>query len=467
MLHRCFWLLLVALAPWARADDVRATPTGITAAIPGLGDAKLDPAYWIARPADAHRLRLSSDQITVRNAHLRATEASMRDLHALAASMTDKQVRAWIEGLSQRPSRALFDRDGKSISARQINAWMRSLALKRLPRELPVRFALVTRRSNLRTFPTATRVFSTPEDREIDRFQESAFFPGTAVAIVHQSRDGHWYFVLGARYAAWISADSVAIGTRQTVLDYATRTPALVVTGAAVRTLRTPAVPELSELMLDMGTRIPVLADWDMERAVHGHLSVAHHVIELPTRGSDGRLALRPALLARNSDVRTAPLAHTAANILEQSFKFLGERYGWGHADNGRDCSGFVSEVYASMGITLPRNTGDQNRSTAFARTALGAELDQAARRSLLERLNVGDLIYLPGHVMMVIGQESDGPWVIHDAYNIALRRNAGIAAFRANGVIVTPLYALMLDTGSSYVDAIAAIQHIGPGDPR
>lgn len=464
---RCFWLLLFALATCVRADDTRVLPAASGVAIPGLSDARLDPTYWIARTADAHRLRLSPDQISAQNSRLRASDATMHDLHALPERVPGTQVRAWIEALSQRPSRALFDSEGKSISSRQINAWTRSLALKRLPRELPTRYALVTRRADLRTFPTATRVFSTPEDREIDRFQESAFFPGTAVAIVHQSRDGHWYFVLAERYAAWIRADAVAIGTRQTVLDFATRTPALVVTGAAVRTLRTPAVPELSELMLDMGTRIPVLADWDMERAVHGHLPVAHHVIELPTRGGDGRLALRPALLARNSDVRTAPLAHTAANILEQSFKFLGERYGWGHADNGRDCSGFVSEVYASMGITLPRNTGDQNRSTAFARTALGTELDQAARRSLLERLNVGDLIYLPGHVMMVIGQESDGPWVIHDAYNIALRRNAGIAAFRANGVIVTPLYALMLDTGSSYVDAITAIQHIGPGDPR
>ena len=46
---------------------------------------------------------------------------------------------------------------------------------------------------------------------------------------------------------------------------------------------------------------------------------------------------------------------------------FLGERYGWGHRYNGRDCSGFVSEVYQSMGVQLPRNTSDQSVSPACA----------------------------------------------------------------------------------------------------
>ena len=56
--------------------------------------------------------------------------------------------------------------------------------------------------------------------------------------------------------------------------------------------------------------------------------------------------------------------------MLHQSFKFLGERYGWGHSYNARDCSGFVSEVYRSFGVQLPRNTRDQGVSPALDRIA-------------------------------------------------------------------------------------------------
>ena len=95
----------------------------------------------------------------------------------------------------------------------------------------------------------------------------------------------------------------------------------------------------------------------------------------------------------------------TRANILRQAFKFLGERYGWGHSYNARDCSGFVSDVYRSMGVWMPRNTRDQSVSPG-----LNHRLFELRGRSShapvcgAARLEVGDLVYIPGHVMMVIG---------------------------------------------------------------
>jgi hypothetical protein len=65
-------------------------------------------------------------------------------------------------------------------------------------------------------------------------------------------------------------------------------------------------------------------------------------------------------LLPANSDSSDDYLPLTRANLIRQAFKFLGERYGWGHSYDARDCSGFVSEVYRSMGVQLPRNTRDQ-----------------------------------------------------------------------------------------------------------
>lgn len=59
-------------------------------------------------------------------------------------------------------------------------------------------YGLVVHRADLRTFPTRERVFNSAsaDDTDIDRFQESALFPGTPVVIAHTSADGAWYFVV-------------------------------------------------------------------------------------------------------------------------------------------------------------------------------------------------------------------------------------------------------------------------------
>jgi cell wall-associated NlpC family hydrolase len=65
----------------------------------------------------------------------------------------------------------------------------------------------------------------------------------------------------------------------------------------------------------------------------------------------------------------TAPdyLPLTRANVIRQAFKFLGERYGWGHSFNARDCSGFTNDVYRSFGILMPPNSGAQVQVRNFA----------------------------------------------------------------------------------------------------
>ena len=38
----------------------------------------------------------------------------------------------------------------------------------------------------------------------------------------------------------------------------------------------------------------------------------------------------------------------------------------------------------------------------------------------------IGDLVYIPGHVMMVIGHENGMPYVIHDTTGISYRDGDG-----------------------------------------
>jgi len=370
-------------------------------------------------------------------------------------------VRARIGNVSAPPTRALYAGDGHALGAEELASLQDSLALDAIPRETPVRFALVLHRAPLRTFPTTQRVFSKPGDSDIDRFQESALFPGTPVAVLHASRDGRWRFVVAPNYAAWIQADALAEGSRDEVLGYATRQPQLVVTGSGVRTVFDPSRPQLSQLPLDMGTHLPLLANWPRDDPVSGQAAYADRVAQLPMRDANGQLQLVPVLIPRGNDVRLGDLPLSRANLLRQAFKLLGERYGWGHDYDGRDCSGFLSDVFATFGVRMPRNTGDQAKSPVFAHETFDDATSRATRMRAIAALQPGDLVHIPGHVLMVIGREGGEPWVIHDVQGVSLRDSDGeLRRVPLNGVSVTPLLPLQFDAGHDYVDRMTAIVH-------
>ena len=429
-----------------------------------LHASQLQADYWIARLPAAQRPLLDAAQVQAFNAHLLRHDASMHDLQALPERYTATQVRAQVLALSAPPTRTLYDASGAMLDATQLAALHSALALDAIPAQVAPRYALVVRRADLRTFPTRQRAFSGRDDHDIDRFQESALYPGTAVAILHISGDGQWLFVLAPNYAAWIERDRVAEGERTAVLDYARRMPRLVVTGARALTAFTPELPAASQVALDMGSTLPLHEDWPARQAVNGQSPLAAYVVQLPLRDDDGRLRLAPALVPRGADVATAPLAASQRNLLRQAFKFLGERYGWGNDYDARDCSGFVSDVYRSLGIALPRNTGDQARSPSLAAVPYAAAAPLAQRQRALAQLQVGDLVYIPGHVMMVIGHDRGHTWVIHDVAGASYRdARDQLQRARLNGVSVTPLEPMLLGDGTPFIDRITIIQRVRP----
>lgn len=457
-------LALPGAAAWAEAP--LAGPSDF-AGVVGLREAYLDPAFWAARLPDADRVILDRAGIAAQNARMRAEDDSIHDLRALPARLPRATVLTDIQALSRWPQKPLFGEDGKPVAATARPGIEANLALDAIPAERPLQYGLVTHRAALRAFPTALRVFTSQGDTDIDRFQESALFPGDAVAVLHESADGQWLFITSERYSAWIEKRFVGVGDAATVLGYGQHRPYRVVTGAMAYTAFTPEEPRVSRLQLEMGVRLPVLADWPVAQAVNGQQAHGAHVVQLPVRNDDGTLALVPALLPRSQDTASDYLPLTPRNLLTQSFKFLGERYGWGHSYDTRDCSGFVSEIYRSFGVLVPRNTSAQAVSPALDRIAFSDKDGKAKRNAAVQQLQVGDLVYIPGHVMVTIGQLDGQTWMIHDT--------AGGSWFGAdgkrvqahlNGVSVTPLQPMMASDTVSYIDRITNIQRIRPQTP-
>jgi cell wall-associated NlpC family hydrolase len=450
--------LAFAAAPAPALGQAAASaPTGI----PGVEEAYFSPEFWVARAKDADAVLMTPAAIEARNARLFQADDSMHDLAALPATLSRAQVAGWIDGLADPPSRPLWDEDGKPVSKAMLDAIVANRAMDAIPASQATRYGMAVHRALLRTFPTALRVFSSDDDTDIDRFQESALFPGAPVAIVQQSADGQWLFVVSERYAAWVEADAIAEGTRDAVLGHGAKAPFRVITDAKPRTVFTREEPRVSEVQLDMGVRVP-LAPPPYDKPVNGQFPYTSWVLELPVRNADGSLAFAPALLQRNQGSAGDYLPLTRANILRQAFRFLGERYGWGHSYNGRDCSGFVSDVYHSMGVQMPRNTSDQSVSPAFARTHFEPGDSRDERMAAIAALDVGDLIYIPGHVMMFVGRIDGQPYVIHDTNGGSfLGADGQPHSLHLNGVSLTPLLPLRFGKDHDYVDRITNIVRV------
>ena len=396
---------------------------------------------------------------------MRSQDAHIQDIAALPAQLTAAQVRSSITALSSWPTRALYDDQGQPIAAALRASIEANLGLQAIAAQAAPQYGLVVKRAALRTFPTRQRVFSSTGDTDIDRFQESALFPGDKVAVVHRSADGRWLFVHSERYSAWIEAESVATGEKASVLGYGAQGPYRIVTGAVAHTAFTPEEPRVSRLQLDMGVRVPVLSGWPPGEPVNGQQAHAAWVVQLPVREPDGSLRLVPALLPRAQDSAPDYLPLTPRLLLQQAFKFLGERYGWGHDYNARDCSGFISEIYRSFGVLLPRNTGAQAASPLPARRLFTARDAADARDRAVAALQPGDLVYIPGHVMLVIGHVEGRTWVIHDTAGGRWRDAEGTPVqAHLNGVSVTPLEPMMASDTQRYIDRITSIQRIGTG---
>ena len=120
------------------------------------------------------------------------------------------------------------------------------------------------------------------------------------------------------------------------------------------------------------------------------------------------------------------------------------------------------------MGVVLPRNSRDQGLSPALDRASFSETSSSAERQAGIASLKVGDLVYIPGHVMMVVGHVAGEPYVIHDTTGMSVRDAAGqIQRIVLNGVSVTPLQTLLFNDTQTYTERMYSIVRIRPTKAR
>ena len=430
--------------------------------VKGVKPSQLVSRYWKGKLTPKQSPLLTKEQIKVNNKQILNKLPFLTDLEIFPTNLNKEFILDKIYSISVRSKSNRYYKSGHLVSDADYKAYQDKMNLASVVGNASVDFALVVSRADLRSFPTNDKIYKTPEDINIDRFQETALFPTEAVAILHQTVDKNWSFVVSYNYAAWIETKYLAIGGKNEIFNYKNSSNFLVVTGDKVFTSFNPSNKQVSEVQLEMGIAIPLVEKHKIPKTIGGQNTYASYVVNLPTRTSEGKLKFEAALIPKNKDVNIGYLEFNKKNLIEQSFKFLGERYGWGHSFNARDCTGFVGEIYKSFGILMPRNSGQQGKAAYGHNIHFTKEASKEEKLKELKKLEVGDLIYIPGHVMMFLGYEQDQPFIIHDVAGMSyFKENGEFYKSQLNGVSVTPLLPLQLNQETSYLDRIYNIKKI------
>jgi hypothetical protein len=315
------------------------------------------------------------------------------------------------ERLKRRPR---WDPEGRPVPAERFTELDRNLNLFGLRETNPARHGLTRRRTDVRYYPTDQVINGQRWESEFDILQVSAIQAFQPLAILHTSLDGEWVFVVTAYCRGWVKRRDVVEGCAPEALAaFGQPKQFVVVTDHAVDAVAAPGNTQVAERFY-LGTVCPLLEKTETQ-----------YVLAVPGAVVNGRPEVARVYLPRSADVSEGFLPCTPRTLWQISFKLLHQPYSWGGRGEDRDCSQFLLDVFATMGLKLPRNSSAQAMvGTQRVNLALKTPADE--RRSQLDRLNQPALLQFPGHIMLYLGRDSGRHYVIHDIWSFRRGRPSG-----------------------------------------
>ena len=391
--------------------------------------------FWIALAEDPQAVRMTAAEITAYNAAIAETEGT--DVEALDSwpeALTAHELKALLDHYGEMPDSGYYTPSG-ALTVAQRAEMGTNRNQEAVAAENPVRYGFVTENTVLRTFPSATPLYDSPDSWEYDKGAETAFKLWEPVLVLHTSADEQWYLVQAYDYLGWLPVADVALCDKSTWDGLRTdlRDNCLTVTAARLPLDGSFSTPALGGTVLKMGTRLPLLASAD---GADNATSDNCYIVQMPLRREDGTLELVSARIPRQEDVCEGFLPYTTENVLRQAFKLLGHRYGWGGTADGWDCSSICQDVFRTMGLDLPRNSSRQRQIPGCIDTS-AFRSDQ--KTEALSALLPGAMLELPGHQTMYIGRFEGVDYVIHATHGVYDELGR---FYNANAVIVSSVQA-------------------------
>lgn len=435
----------------AKEDIVVKTPEGKTVIdteyvrlIDGVKPEMMQPGYWIKEGSS--KVLMTPDEIAEFNRNNRGVitasdKTKFPKFDEFPETLDGKVLRSFLTDCANAapkdPSKLYLN--GKPTTDEYWKELIARSNIEAIPEEINVKFGFTVKRMTIRLFPTEDRVFEKTSDRYYDAMIFSECMPYLPVAVLHESSDGEYLYVVFDSYAAWVRKDAVALC--KDINDWKQRQNPdqwLVVTGREIRLGNDPYSSKTSNLVLPMGTKMELVPADKAPKSTHQRTTFGDYVVKVPTRGSDGGLKDEYVLIPVSDDVNVGYLPLTSENIVRQAFKRLGDRYGWAGDLQANDCTGITREIYRCFGILLPR-VGQSNVNGVYKVNM--SKMNSKQKLEVIEKLAPGSLISMPGHMMIYLGTVDGKPYVISACGTFVQPAPGSTEALHPNSVILNSLF--------------------------
>jgi hypothetical protein len=299
--------------------------------------------------------------------------------------------------------------------------------------------AITVRATHLRAAPTEEprfdKVHGAGKGWPFDLFQQTALPVGMPLSVLHQSRDGAWLYAESSGVWGWVRAEDAAFAGPGFQRQWQSTPLAVVVRDGVGLRFRRLGAGEASARTLPV-----IAAGAFLGKAGIGTVLPSPRAGEvlLPQRGLDGKAyavtaacqAPASGTAAYGQDDASAPLALipmslTPQNVARIGDRMMGQPYGWGGLNGGRDCSAMMRDLFAPFGIWLPRNSARQAESGA--RVSLDALRPEMKEQRLLSSAQpFRTLVWMPGHIGLYVGQWQGRAAFFHNMWGVRTRLDDG-----------------------------------------
>lgn len=303
--------------------------------------------------------------------------------------LSKEDIKKHIES-SSMPKMPKYDGD-EEVSEEQIQSILENRNIAEIEEMDSPRRGIVVSRTNMKSFPTDVKFFKTKGATNFDQIQETEITVNTPALILHESKDGSWYFIKTQTYSGWVKKSDVAIASLSNWNYFDDSSSFVVVTSHSIM---------VDGKIIDMGVRLPVKRDLSSEVEVDIPIKTASNLVS------------KKAVLLDKSSISLGYLPYTKENVLAQAQKYMDTPYSWGGMDKGVDCSSFIMNIYSTFGFVFPRNTSSQNSSVGEVITL--SEKNSSQKLEIFSKQNDPVILYQPGHTMLYIGVENGKHYIIH-----------------------------------------------------
>jgi hypothetical protein len=398
------------------------------------------PGFWISRNLFADKVILNLEEIAAFNSKTEKELKGIKDVLKIGPAYSGKELRASLRGeLEDILKQKLYSKDAKIIGRNFFSQIEKEANLGAIPAKINVRYGFISGYAEQRVLPTEEILTKKPGDIDFDELQNSSLDIGMPLAILHESAEGSWVYALSATSSGWVKKSNVAFCDFAALKDFLEKTQFIIVINKKADIFLDPGLTQLFD-RVRMGAKFPYGEDFNP-----GIVKIL-----IPSRTKEGKFIERVAYL-KKADVNLGYLTYTPRNVIQQAFKLLNAPYSWGGKGGEQDCSGFIQEVFFTVGVILPRNSSKQGKTGE----SLGRILNEKAVGGIT-------ILQLEGHILLYLGAFENKFFAIHDTYGYSQKQENGPDIFqKINQVVVSELSLGKGSKKGSLLERIISIRRI------